>query len=168
MLECLVDNLFEMAISGTFLFFALPDERFFSPKEAERMAKRSRRRMLKQRSSPRNEVSSTSSEEISTDEEYFRIIAGEDIEQEGGSQATEEDEQMKELQAFFQQADSDMDGTLSMAEIWKMRGLTSLGGEGMNKRMQALEKKVQENSQKLDQILGILQKEQRPRGIFNR
>ena len=132
------------------------------------MAKRARRRMLKQRSSQINDVSSTSSEEISTDEEYFRIIAGEDIELEGGSQVAEEDEQMKELQSFFQQADSDMDGTLTMAELWKMRRLTSPGGEGMNKRMQALEKKVQENSQKLDQILEILQKEHRPRGLFNR
>ena len=86
-------------------------------KEAERMAKRSRKRALKERERSERGYSSTSSDEndeqsssTDTDEEYFRIIAGEDPAEEETATTPEEMEQLRKLKKAFSEADSDFDG----------------------------------------------------------
>jgi hypothetical protein len=139
------------------------------------MAKQARRRTLRARASSSGDnassISSSSEVSVDTDEEYMRIIAG--AEDESDTDATAAAAALKkEMQDFFDRADHDGDGTLSMEEAWRIRGL--VGKEGKEslsqsllllQRMQNLENRVQENTQKLDRILGLLQ--QKKKGLLS-
>jgi hypothetical protein len=141
--------------------------------EAARMAKATRQKSLRkaQRESGELPLSSSSSsssdgdDDYSTDEEYLKIIAGED-----GEETTEtETPFMKELREAFLKADTDTDGTLTLQEFMRMKqaahssratttgGLTAVVDSNMSDRIQALEVKVDANNQKLDRILELLQ-----------
>jgi voltage-gated potassium channel len=141
--------------------------------EAARMAKATRQKSLRkaQRESGELPLSSSSSsssdgdDDYSTDEEYLKIIAGED-----GEETTEtETPFMKELREAFLKADTDTDGTLTLQEFMRMQqaahssmatttgGLTAVVDSNMSDRIQALEVKVDANNQKLDRILELLQ-----------
>ena len=131
------------------------------------MAKHARRRALRQAN--RSQDSSTSSEDSGdTDEEYFRIIAGEEEDDDDDSEQAKE-AAWREMQSFFSQADHDGDGTLNMAELWKMRGVPSgsiddsESAKRMAHRIQELEARTRDNTQKLDRILEMLQQK---KGLF--
>lgn len=140
--------------------------------EAERCAKLSWRRANKPTDS--SSSSSYSSDEDgnssghSTDEEYFKIIAGEG-EEEGESEATKA--WMKAQKLSFQKADTDNSGSISMREYLQMQSArknsddeaaAAAGGSsttGIISRLQfeVLENKVNDNSKKLNRILKILE-----------
>jgi hypothetical protein len=142
--------------------------------EAARMAKATRQRSLKQmqRESGELPMSSSSSSSYdsdyddgySTDEEYLKIIAGEE---DDGETSETETPFMKELRESFLKADADADGSLTLKEFLRMQqaatvttggGLTQLvENNRMVDRMVALEAKEEANSQKLDRILELLQ-----------
>lgn len=127
------------------------------------MAKRSRRRVLRQRERSEHGFCSTSSSgyddddesSTDTDEEYFKIIAGEDDAEDPQEQDPEEVERLRKLRIAFDQAD-DGDGTLTLAEVRKMQGL--LSADASTERMEKLEKQVTDNTKKLDRILALLEK----------
>jgi len=118
------------------------------------MAKRARRRALKQRSGYCSSSEEDSQDESTdTDEEYFKIIAGEEDESE-----EEETERMKQIREAFMKADVNADGTLTLAEVSKMQNLP-FGGESTNilaERIEKLEAQVQDNADKLDRIIELL------------
>lgn len=134
--------------------------------EAERMAKQARKRVLKRRENgdgASNEPPSTESDYDSdgntTDEEYFRLIAGVDEEEE------DEDETpwMKEQRRKFNLADMDMDGTLTLKEYMKIqdqRENNPLEPGRFLMRLEALEFQVADNSSKLSRILTLLEQQQ--------
>lgn len=137
-------------------------------KEAERMAKRARRRELKQRAASmrgdqvHTRSFSDSSEELDTDEEYFKIIAGEDGEAaEDANMTPAERARLEALREAFKEADINADGTLTFSEVGKMKGLFVDGSEDegvLEERMSALETQVNDNTAKLDRILALLEK----------
>jgi len=96
----------------------------------------------------------------STDEEYFRIIAGEESDDDS-SDDEEESELIKALKDGFRQGDSDQDGTLSLAEFVRLQTTGAAGRpefqHNVINRVEALEKSVKANSDKLDRILELLQ-----------
>lgn len=117
--------------------------------EAERMAKRAR-----QQQSTRGGGSSSSPEEYesddgySTDEEYFKIIAGADEEP-----AEDEPEFVKELRRNFASADTNADGTLTLAEYLRMQQ------QGPSpERLDRLEQQIKATNAKLDTLLAVLEK----------
>lgn len=123
--------------------------------EAARMAKRQRRRVLEQRQSTSATLSSStdSDHEIdTTDEEYFKIIAGEEPVEE-----VPEDPFLKQLRESFQRADADMDGTLTLSEFMKMQSSTA-PSEGLVTRINNIELQIQETNDKLDRIIEALAK----------
>jgi Ca2+-binding EF-hand superfamily protein len=121
--------------------------------------------VLSERDRSNRTTSSTSDEsedEDTTDEEYFKIIAGDD---EGGG--AEETPMMKKLRESFENADINMDGTLTLKEFIEMQGsLPPLGAtsagpsddtfRSLTSRVQDLEAKVDRNNEKLDRILELL------------
>ena len=120
--------------------------------EAERLAKRTRRKFLEQKSSERS--SSTDGIVDTTDEEYFRIIAGEEEE--------DEEEWQREQRSKFDQADGDRDGTLTVAEFLALQqadkdSATPKGDVKLVQRLEALEERMDETNRKLDRILQLLQ-----------
>mmetsp|Transcript_15636 Transcript_15636/g.29863 ORF Transcript_15636/g.29863 Transcript_15636/m.29863 type:complete len:487 (-) Transcript_15636:26-1486(-) len=133
--------------------------------EAERMAKKARKRALKRREmSKRGSTSfcSSSSSDYSsdgntTDEEYFKLIAGVEEEEE------EETPWMKEQRRKFNLADADMDGTLTLKEYMKLQEQAETNplepGQFLM-RLQALEVQVADNSSKLARILTLLEQQQ--------
>jgi hypothetical protein len=146
------------------------------------MAKAARQRSLKQMKRESGALqlptssctSSTSSfdsdytDGYSTDEEYLKIIAGEE---DSGETSTESETPfMKQLRESFLAADADADGSLTLKEFIRMQQAaipTTVSAEGgltqlvesnrMSDRMVALEAKVEANNQKLDRILELLQ-----------
>lgn len=100
------------------------------------------------------------SEDYSTDEEYLNTIAG----LEDGDSDDEEDN----IRKAFRLADIDGSGSISLSEFVKLfrettpiQGVLNDKGSGNSpltlKRFQDLEKKVEENSKKLDRICEILE-----------
>ena len=130
------------------------------------MAKHSRKRALKlremtKRGSTASFNSSTSSDYGSdgntTDEEYFRLIAGVDEEVE------DETPWMQEQRRKFNLADADMDGTLTLKEYMKLQEQAEnnpLEPGQFLMRLQALEVQVADNSSKLSRILTLLEQQQ--------
>jgi voltage-gated potassium channel len=144
--------------------------------EAARMAKVTRQRTIKQQlqsqstsldSLPLSSSSDSdddSSDGDSTDEEYLRIIAGED----GAGEATPPVETpfMKQLRESFLQADADADGNLTMSEFMRLQtslppnvteDLTTVVQTTLENRVHSLEAMVQANNEKLDRVLELLQ-----------
>jgi len=145
--------------------------------EAERIAKQSRRRVLKKREAElRNSSrgsscdeeengfhsSSTSSRSDTsdgdtTDEEYFKLIAGEDEPSDD-----DDDSFVKKLKSEFQKADGDQDGTLTLKEFVRMNDNLKWSKNERNpsnfeERIRTLEENAQANAKKLDLILSLLQ-----------
>ena len=145
--------------------------------EAERMAKRARK--MATLSNRTESTDFTSDEETdssydsgySTDEEYFRIIAGEDSDDSDGE--GEDSAFLKALKDGFKDADANHDGTLTLSEYIRMQtaiseqqqrpGLQPIipGTESLAERMTTLEEQVRANSEKLDRILELLQAKKR-------
>jgi len=135
--------------------------------EAERLAKlRWKRKMgcltneIPQTETGVNDEWSYSSDDYSTDEEYLNTIAGFDDDS--------EDEEEKVMKAF-QLADIDGSGGISRTEFLDysrnlIHSKETMDGSRRNsrfpvaKRLEALEKKVEENSKKLDRICDILER----------
>lgn len=121
--------------------------------EAERMAKRAYALEKRRRESGSADFSE---DDYSTDEEYRKIIAGED--EEG-----EEEQWPKELLEKFAEADKDGSGGIGLEEFMKLSTKSqNVMGEspvlvGMMNRVQILEREVKANSDKLDKILGLLE-----------
>ena len=113
--------------------------------EAERMAAAAYRRANK----PDTDSSTSSSEGDTTDDEYFKLIAG------GGDDDSEDEEEAAWMKQF-RLADVNRDGTLSMQETMAMMKQRQTSPE-LSARIDALEAKTKENSEKLDQILNLLQ-----------
>lgn len=95
---------------------------------------------------------------IPADEEYRRIIAGAD-----GEESVDKDSEAKNE---FLLADIDKSGSISLSEYLAMsrdkamsaKEATGLSAtEGMASRFTALEKRVEENSRKLDKIYKLLE-----------
>lgn len=145
--------------------------------EAERMAKRARKMATL---SNRTESTDFASDEetdssydsgYSTDEEYFRIIAGEDSDDSDGE--GEDSAFLKALKDGFKDADANHDGTLTLSEYIRMQtaiseqqqrpGLQPIipGTESLAERVTTLEEQVRANSEKLDRILELLQAKKR-------
>jgi hypothetical protein len=124
--------------------------------EAARCAKRTRQ--LEKRKSRRamDPDGGSSTEEYSTDEEYQKIIAGEDTDDE----MDDETEALK----LFRQADADRSGSISKKEYLELVRLnqkTSLGAtapqEGdFTARFTALEKKVDDIAEKVNRLCDAL------------
>jgi voltage-gated potassium channel len=123
--------------------------------EAARCAKLSWRRAQKNTDSRCSSSSSDGDSNGSTDEEYFKIIAGEDEEEleDDASKAW-----MKAQKQSFLKADADHSGTISLREYVQMQSAREeeAGSSGPH-QLEALEKKVNENCRKLDRILEILE-----------
>jgi len=119
--------------------------------EAERMATAAYRR-AQQSPNDDSTCSSSSGGGDTTDDEYFKLIAG------GGDDSDDEEESpwMKE----FRNADINQDGTLSMSEMIEMMKRRQSSPE-LSARIDALEAKVNENCDKLDLILELLQNSKR-------
>jgi voltage-gated potassium channel len=145
---------------------------FFVSTEAERMAKRSRRRALKEREAVQrgdSYKSSTSEEDddddesTDTDEEYFKIIAGEEDDDDGNNDSNKTPEELarqQALRAAFAQADVNADGSLSLTEVSKLQSLLKADDSTrlLTGRMEAMETRVNDNTKKLDRILEILER----------
>ena len=129
--------------------------------EAERLAALTRRRAkygLQRQDSSSSEWDSSDSE--GTDEEYQKIIAGED----------EEDEEKNALLKMFQAADVDQSGSLTAKEFIEQMEKTGMtmstgpagetrlvaGGLPPIERMQALENNVAALNEKMDTIIALL------------
>ena len=136
--------------------------------EAERMAKRERKRALKRREMSKrgsttsicNSFSSSdySSDGNTTDEEYFKLIAGVEEDDED-----DETPWMKEQRRKFNLADADMNGTLTIKEYMKLQEeaeANPLEPGQFLMRLQALEVQVADNSNKLSRILTLLEQQQ--------
>jgi hypothetical protein len=121
--------------------------------EAERVASLSYSRKNKKSNAPDADTWSFSSEDYSTDEEYRKIIAG-------GN-----DEEEEEARANFTMADVDGSGNISLTECLalsrekagKAAGLSEGVGEKLVARISRIEKRVEENSKKLDKICRMLE-----------
>jgi len=134
--------------------------------------------MGSQHSSEEEEEESTEEDDFlsdgySTDEEYFKIISGVDDDEENdddddhdGKSGQEMFALMKEYRDQFDQADRNQDGTMTFREFAAMN-LNSLAAGGRASatvetnlqtlaRLQALEKRVQANSDKLDRLLELM------------
>ena len=143
--------------------------------EAERCAKRAyARAMTRGTGADVDEDFDTwsfSSDDYSTDEEYRRLIAGVD----DGDSEEEDDEETRKAKEDFMKADTDMSGSISLKEflelsrkhqaehVAQLSTPVPTGSTGVNiestdalRRLTSLEKQVQENSQKLDQIYNLL------------
>ena len=134
--------------------------------EAERVAKEARKRVLKRRTLSKRDSqycsssgsSSAYSDGNTTDEEYFKLIAGLDEEE-------DEDETpwMKEQRKKCEAADVDMDGTLTLREYLKLQQENEEGPlqpQEFLTRLPTLELQVAANSSKLTRILELLEKKQ--------
>ena len=94
------------------------------------------------------------SDDYSTDEEYLNTIAGFE------SDSDDEEEKAKTL---FRLADRDGSGNISMREFLEYSRTVSSNRETMDesqaaKRLDVLEKQVEENGKKLDRICEILER----------
>eukprot|EP00934_Nitzschia_sp_Nitz4_P006253 Nitzschia sp. Nitz4//scaffold35_size145790//123457//124807//NITZ4_003055-RA/size145790-processed-gene-0.248-mRNA-1//-1//CDS//3329549199//6243//frame0 len=124
--------------------------------EAERMA---RMAYVQHKHGPQmagaNDNWSFSSADYSTDEEYRKIITG------GDDSEDEEQEAVRQ----FQLADIDGSGSVSLSEFLRISreqseikaSLGEIQGKELSSRLGKLEKKVAENSQKLDKIVALLE-----------
>jgi hypothetical protein len=154
--------------------------------EAARLAARARQRRKSRRTGVSCDSSTSSSswgnddgsDSLSTsDEEYQKIIAGEE------DSSEDEDEKMKKLVAKFNEFDHDKSGGLTLDEFMKLgmqppspqanrgdihhnyfggararlRGSAS-DGSGLVDRMDLLEEKVDATNEKLDEILVLLKR----------
>lgn len=132
----LVTSVFSVAV------VAIPASMLTWGFEAERMARRARKRSQQRQ----NDSSSSNS---SSD----NLIAGEDDEEE-----YDDEPWKKRMREAFAHADSNKDGTLALQEA---QDLMLSGGAGhtavMETRLAQLEADVAANAQKLDQILLLLQ-----------
>jgi hypothetical protein len=122
--------------------------------EAARMAKRAYALEKRRRESGKVDLSD---DDYSTDEEYRKIIAGEEGEEgdEGIALSTRVLEE-------FAAADKDGSGGINLAEFMKQSSAMSLRQEspilsGMMQRVQQLERDVKANSAKLDRVLELLE-----------
>ena len=142
--------------------------------EAERVARESYKSGVKRKANaPDSDTWSFSSDDYSTDEEYRKLIAGVD---------DEDDEDGPDAQAIadFRLADVDGSGNISLTEYLALSreksaaaaaGVASsarigtesgvVGGEELSSRILRMEQRIEENSQKLDKICGILETLQR-------
>lgn len=94
------------------------------------------------------------SDDYSTDEEYLNTIAGFE---------SDSDDEEEKAKTFFRLADSDGNGNISMREFLEYSRTVSSNREAMDeshaaKRLDVLEKKVEENGKKLDGICEILKR----------
>eukprot|EP00980_Cylindrotheca_fusiformis_P005459 scaffold1169_cov120-Cylindrotheca_fusiformis.AAC.9 len=106
--------------------------------EAERCAKRTRQLTKRRRNSCGDDDCST--EEYSTDEDYQKIIAGEE------SSSDEEAEIVEAMKAAFQSADVDGSGSISFREYAELSRSGQLSSHDLDKRTAALEEKTQQKS----------------------
>jgi hypothetical protein len=119
--------------------------------EAERCAKRTRQ--LEKRKAMREAGSSESfsTDEYSTDEEYQKIIAGEESDEE----PDEEDDNVLNL---FRQLDADGSGSLSVKEFIELMKLHQSTGDqgadqgGMDAKISALEIKIDDIAEKVNRL----------------
>ena len=122
--------------------------------EAERCAKRTRqleKRRLQQTSGVA-EDDDYSTEEYSTDEEYQKIIAGEDSDSDGDAEALR----------LFQQADTDESGSISLKEYLKFSRMNqtaslsmpqqNLQERNIGARLVAMERKLDDIADKVNRI----------------
>jgi len=129
--------------------------------EAERLAKLRRKKatasLTREAPQPETDVNddwSYSSDDYSTDEEYLNTIAGFE---------SDNDDEEEKAKTFFRLADSDGNGNISMREFLEYSRTMSSNRETMDeshaaKRLDVLEKKVEENGKKLDGICEILKR----------
>lgn len=133
--------------------------------EAARMAKRAYARSKRERDGCL--VIDSSDDDYSTDEEYQKIIAGEEAGEDEGDD--DDDPWRKELLERFAKADEDGSGHISLKEFIALSSAPTAassagGGTGEGPalamvmgRVQALEREQKANSAKLDQILQLLE-----------
>jgi len=139
--------------------------------EAERLAKLRWKNVIgKESQSPSertennddiNDNWSYSSDDYSTDEEYLNTIAGFDD--------SDDLDEKEKITKSFQLADVDHSGNISLSEFLKLKreGLNESlqDGSPLAKQVQNLQKKVEENSKKLDRICDILEGRKTSQGI---
>jgi hypothetical protein len=123
--------------------------------EAERCAKRSRQLEKRRMSRENSSYDGSSTEDYSTDEEYQKIIAGEDTDD-------EVDDATKGAIKLFLQADVDGSGSLSLKEYLELSRLNhpvreATGQEGtLGAQLDALEKKVDDIAEKVNRLCDAL------------
>jgi hypothetical protein len=125
--------------------------------EAERIARLTYSTTSKRTSEDNeNDNWSYSSDDYSTDEEYFKIIAGE-----GDSDDEDEDEEARKT---FALGDTDGSGNISLTEFLALSRESAEGAakasaknEELASYLTLLEKKVEENSRKLDRVCQLLE-----------
>ena len=124
--------------------------------EAARIAKRARQKATKHPHHHSHTSSdwSSSDDDYSTDEEYIKIIAGD----EGGN--GEEDEATKAAMAAFLKADADGSGSMSLQEYLQMTrsAATSQGSEALTQRIDRLEAKVDDLVSTMNKLCELMEK----------
>jgi hypothetical protein len=134
--------------------------------EAERCAKRAYAPKKAPNPATDYDAWSFSSEDYSTDEEYRKIIAGDD-----GEESDEEDGATREARNDFILADADGSGQISLREFLELSRAqqaerialadvaTETGGgtHELTARIAALEHQVKENSKKIDRMYRVMQ-----------
>ena len=113
--------------------------------EAARCAKRSRQ-LAKRESNPIDD-NDVSTDEYSTDEDYQKIIAGEE-----SSSSDEEGEIAKAMRAAFEKSDVDGSGTISFDEFMELSQSRRLETTALEGRVAALEDKLDEALSKIDKL----------------
>lgn len=125
--------------------------------EAARMAKRAYELSKREK-----EGVDLSEDDYSTDEEYQKIIAGE--EDADSTVGSEDDPWRRELLERFERADEDGSGNLTLKEFIEIstQAMSAKTVEGSDlamvmSRVQQLERETKQNSEKLDRILELLE-----------
>ncbi|KAL3939630.1 MAG: hypothetical protein SGBAC_005677 [Bacillariaceae sp.] len=118
--------------------------------EAERCAKRSRQLAKRQDSQlmSNNSIDDASTDEYSTDEDYQKIIAGE----ESSSDEDETSEIAKVMKVAFEKSDADGSGNINFEEFMKLSQSQTLESAAMEGRVAELEDKLDEALAKIDKL----------------
>jgi hypothetical protein len=133
--------------------------------EAARIAKRSRQQSKNKLRVSNNSDWSSSDDDYSTDEEYQKIIAGEE------SDGTGDDEETRAARAKFLKFDVDGSGSISVKEYLELvkkerlrppegvalAATIATNGDALAKRMANLENKVDDVMTKLDKICTMME-----------
>lgn len=115
--------------------------------EAARCAKRSRILSKRRRDNIVSGDNETSTDEYSTDEDYQRIIAGEE-----SSDEDETSEMARAMHAAFKKGDVDGSGTISFQEFVKLSQSRTLQNLELQNKVSELEDKLDLALAKIDQL----------------
>ena len=115
--------------------------------EAERCAKRTRQ--LAKRQASTNDIDDMSTDEYSTDEDYQKIIAGEE------SSSSDDDDAgaiARAMRSAFDTGDADGSGSINFEEFMKLSQSRTMETASLEGRVAVLEDKLDEALDKIDKL----------------